>query len=390
MSAIVDPLLALSAVPTAFLGVECVMALRDHPLAGTPEAPPFAVIVPAHNEEAGIAAALAAAHVQLRPVDRLVVVADNCTDDTAAIARRAGAECVVRTCSELRGKGFALAAGRDALRSGGAPVAVVIVLDADCTPDPGALPLLAALAARDDAVLQGLYLLEAKADASITARVSTFAFLVKNWVRQRGLRTLGSPVLLQGSGMAFPWDIFDVAPLASGDLVEDLELGLALAISGVRVDFAEQARFRSQASAMTALRAQRTRWEHGSIAVALRFAPQLVRASLRGRFALVGLLLDLTVPPLALLGLALGTMLLAGILVWQTGGGGGLALGAAIQIAWLGTAIGLAWARFGRSILSLRALLHAPFYVLWKIPIYLRLVGRRERKWIRTTREINS
>lgn len=387
MTGILDSLLLLTAVPTAVLGVECVMALGASAMDGTSEAPPpFAVIVPAHDEEAGIAATLAAVQAQLRPIDRLLVVADNCTDRTAAIARQAGAQCVERTCDEHRGKGFALAAGRDVLRDGGAMPAVVIVLDADCVPDPGALPLLAAMAAREKAVLQGLYLLDGKPGAGTIAGISTFAFLVKNLVRQRGLRAVGSPALLQGTGMAFPWPIFAAAQLASGDLVEDLELGLTLAIAGVPVWFAESARFRSQASGIAGLRTQRTRWEHGAMAVTLRFVPLLLQA-IAGRRALVWLLLDLLVPPLALLGIALCTALLAGVLVWGLGGGMDVAVAATLEIAGLGTAIGLAWMRFGRSVLPARAILQVPFYILWKTPIYLRLIGRREREWIRTARE---
>lgn len=388
MTEIFDLLLLLTAVPTAVLCLECVMALRGRRVDDTNEAPPpFAVIVPAHDEESGIASTLSAARAQLRPVDRLLVVADNCTDRTAAIALDSGAQCIVRTCDELRGKGFALAAGREALKEEGAGVAVVIVLDADCLPDPGALPALAAQSAREQVVLQGLYLLHGETGEGGIGRISTFAFLIKNLVRQRGLRTLGSPALLQGTGMAFPWQIFETAPLASGDLVEDLELGLALAISGVRIHFAEEARFRSPASRTAALRVQRTRWEHGSIAVALRFAPLLVQAIVQGRRALIWLLLDLLVPPLALLCLALCAAQVVGVVAWQIGGDVKLAVAASVEMAGLGAAIGLAWLRFGRLVLPVRALLQVPFYILWKIPVYLKLIGRRERKWIRTARE---
>ena len=81
------------------------------PTAGTSRAP-LAVLVPAHDEEEGIAATLAAVLAQLGPHDRLLVVADNCSDATAAVARAAGAEVVERS-SDLRGKGYALAHGID-------------------------------------------------------------------------------------------------------------------------------------------------------------------------------------------------------------------------------------------------------------------------------------
>src|ERR1700730_7389902 len=52
----------------------------------------IAVIVPAHNESVGILPTLADIKAQLRASDRLLVVADNCTDDTASVAALVGAE----------------------------------------------------------------------------------------------------------------------------------------------------------------------------------------------------------------------------------------------------------------------------------------------------------
>src|SRR5690242_16376925 len=75
------------------------------------------ILVPAHDEETGIAATLASIRSQLAPQDRLVVVADNCTDRTAAVAREAGAEVVERTDPARRGKGFALDCGVRALEA---------------------------------------------------------------------------------------------------------------------------------------------------------------------------------------------------------------------------------------------------------------------------------
>ena len=58
-------------------------------------APAISVIIPAHNEEAVIGRTLSELSPMLSPGDRILVVADNCTDDTVEIARRSGAEVVV-------------------------------------------------------------------------------------------------------------------------------------------------------------------------------------------------------------------------------------------------------------------------------------------------------
>jgi glycosyltransferase involved in cell wall biosynthesis len=70
----------------------------------------FLVLIPAHNEEAGIDATLGSIDAIEYPgqLVSVVVVADNCTDDTAARAIAAGAEAMTRIDSERRGKGYAL------------------------------------------------------------------------------------------------------------------------------------------------------------------------------------------------------------------------------------------------------------------------------------------
>ena len=99
--------------------------------------PPLAVLVPAHNESAHLAPTLANLQAQLAPGDRLLVVADNCDDDTAECARRAGAEVVERHDRSRRGKGYALAHGVAHLSR--CPPGMVLVVDADCQLSPGAL-----------------------------------------------------------------------------------------------------------------------------------------------------------------------------------------------------------------------------------------------------------
>ncbi|HXM34723.1 MAG TPA: glycosyltransferase, partial [Pyrinomonadaceae bacterium] len=67
-----------------------------------------AVLVPAHNESAGLLPTITDIKRQLFAGDRLLVVADNCTDDTAAIAAARGAEVIERNDPSRRGKGYAL------------------------------------------------------------------------------------------------------------------------------------------------------------------------------------------------------------------------------------------------------------------------------------------
>ena len=103
--------------------------------------PRLAVLMPAHNESAGIVPAIDAVNKQLRPGDRLLVVADNCADDTARVAAAAGAQVAERTDPLRRGKGYALDFGVRRLAAD--PPEVVVIVDADCEVHPGALDRLA-------------------------------------------------------------------------------------------------------------------------------------------------------------------------------------------------------------------------------------------------------
>lgn len=192
--------------------------------------PPLAVVVPAHDEERHLGATLASIRAQLRPGDRLVVVADNCTDRTAAVAADAGAEVVVRFDPTARGKGYAMDAGIRHLRAD--PPALVIFVDADCLVAVGSLEALARVAWEERRPVQALYGNRASPGGGPAIEVARFALLLRNVLRPRGLAALGLPCQLTGSGMAFPWTVIAEARLASDDLVEDLKLGLDCARAG--------------------------------------------------------------------------------------------------------------------------------------------------------------
>ena len=151
---------------------------------------------------------------QLQRGDRLLVVADNCTDDTTAVARAAGVEVTERHDLARIGKGYALEWGIRQLRTD--PPETVIIIDADCRLLNDTLNRLASLSAATKQPVQSLYLMSAPDASSIDYKVAMFAFRVKNWVRPLGLRALHLPCQLMGTGMAFPWAVISTADLATG------------------------------------------------------------------------------------------------------------------------------------------------------------------------------
>jgi len=369
-------LLIVTAWPTAVLLIELIAAqLPPRPIEAE-GAPDIAIVIAAHDEAGGIAATLAAVRSVAPAGARLLVVADNCGDATAALARAAGAEVIERQDAARHGKGFALAFARDYLASD--PPAVVIVLDADCAMAGDGIARLAAAAQALGRPVQSAYLMRPRPDRGALAALSGFAFLVRNLVRQRGLARLGAPAVLTGSGMAFPWTVFAGAPLASGDLVEDLRLGVALARAGDPPAFLADVTTCSDPAPRGAMRAQRSRWEHGFLRSALRTAPPLIGA---GRWPLLWLGLHLTVPPIALLATIdlIALLLLAASPLPQA-----ILAGLVLLLALL---MLLSWARFGRQQISARQLLLVPFYMVWKLPIYMAALLRPERRWVRTGRD---
>ncbi|MEL7486582.1 MAG: glycosyltransferase family 2 protein, partial [Pseudomonadota bacterium] len=239
LALLLTPPAAALALLAAFLALEVVGAFARHRPTPFDRPSPIAVVIPAHDEGAGLRATVEEAKAQLAPGDRLVVIADNCSDDTADAARAAGAEVLERTDPDRRGKGFALQFALDALRA--APPDVVYFIDADCIPEAGAIEKVAAAAHASGRPAQGLTLMTAPEGAPPHRKVAEFAWLMMNRIRMAGLFRWFDVTRLTGTGMALPWRIATDLDLASGEIVEDLALSLALTRAGTPPVFAPDA-----------------------------------------------------------------------------------------------------------------------------------------------------
>lgn len=388
---------AVLAVPSAFLALQCAIAAvgRNQESAANEATESgsssrlerVVVLIPAHNEERSIAQTLASVLPQLADARDAVVVADNCDDATAEVARSCGATAVERTDGERRGKGYALDYGVRSMEHD--PPAVVIVLDADCRLYPGSVAALRERIVATDRPAQALNLSDASAATNPTQAVALFANRIVNLVRPTAGEALGMSCRLMGTGMAFPWTAIQSAPLATGNLVEDLQLGVDLIVKNVRPTFCPAARVTTDLPGCEkSFRSQRTRWEQGHLAAATKQVPRLIGETLRQRRPdLLWTALDLAVPPLSLL---VATSLLA----WTALGlsallfGVGLAAWALLTCVGVGAAFGLslAWLRYCRQQIPLATMALAPGYVLAKLPIYASMVVRRQKVWVRTER----
>ncbi len=383
--------LTLLGIPVLFFTIECLLGcipMRKKHLPSTIEEIRTAILVPAHNEEEVIANTLENLKEHIEPTDIVIVVADNCSDKTASIVKEYGFVALERESETERGKGYALDFGMQYLREQAQTPDIVVIVDADCLLEAHALAWLKASVIERDRPVQACYLMKSGTVTRIGVKVSEFAFKVKNKIRLRGLSRLGMPVPLTGTGMAFPWKALASAKLATGDIVEDMRLGVELAENGMGATYCDEAQVHSFfPTSEAAEKTQRERWEHGHLSTLRAFVPRLFKRAIAGPSAeALGMMLDLLIPPLSLLVMIIGSVFVGFIAyawlfdtwLYVTIAGNYLAL--------LMVVIGITWFLHGRDILSAKQMLHIPIYIVSKIVVYVGYIVRKQTKWIRTDR----
>ena len=389
---VTDTLLTVAALPflaaSAYLAALAVLARRQVPPAAVEPRLRFDIVVPAHNEEAEIAQTVASLRAIEYPRShfRVLVVADNCSDATAARAAAAGAEVLVRQDTERRGKGYALAYAFE--RSRADKLAdVVVVVDADTLVSPNLLSAFAARFSAGASVVQADYGVR-NPHASWRTRLMTIALAAFHGVRSVARERLGLSCGLRGNGMGFTTSVLEQHPPQAFSIVEDLEYGIHLGYAGVRVEYVHEARVLGHmAVSEGASRTQRRRWERGRQALVRAHVPELLRQAIRRRSALLlDLALDLIVPPIGQLAVFSGLGLVAAAVAILFGAvvapfvWGAALLGILLHVlaGWYGSGVGL------RGLVDL---LWAPVYVIWKLSLRFGDRGKTPQEWVRTKRE---
>lgn len=349
--------------------------------------PRTTILVPAHNEEADIAVTVQSLLRELQPCDRLVVIADNCGDRTAEAARQAGALVLERTDPVNKGKGYALDYGLKFLAKD--PPEMVVFMDADCTVKPGSIGILCQTAWDLQRPVQSTYLMEQPAEATLRDQISTFAITLKNLVRPLGMKALGWPCLLTGSGMALPWRLLAPISLAGNRNADDMQLTVDLALQGMSPVYEPRSQVMGRLMRAEDAYSQRTRWEHGHLRMILTQVPRLLKAMLiQRRFDLLILACDMAIPPLSLF-----MLLWMGIAFLNLGA---LSFGLVNSLKFMFSlltgfpiilGVWTAWHRFGRTLLPSQNWTAVPSYLLWKAPIYLKFMTRPQTRWLKTERD---
>lgn len=364
----------------------------------------FVVLFPAHNEALILGEVLEGLKTLEYPSEyyRILVIADNCTDETATIARQKGVLVWERENPDERGKGYALQWAIDRLngmqeREPEADPALknyeaLVICDADTLLSSNLLHAFSKAIGRGGKVLQARYEV-LNVNESWRTRLMSCALALVHIVKPLGREHLGLSEGLKGNGMAFVREICEKITWSGASITEDIEYSLRLCREGHRVQFVPDAAVWAQMPTTAAQsRSQRQRWEGGRYHLMFSVAPKLFRESLATRSRILrDRAIELWIPPFAemfaLPTLFLGISLACGYL-------GGLSIARHMALIWgillllqaLYLFVGMWVARVPASVAL--SVLGAPFYILWKFGVYgTMLLHRSAGGWKRTERK---
>jgi cellulose synthase/poly-beta-1,6-N-acetylglucosamine synthase-like glycosyltransferase len=346
----------------------------------------FALLVPAHDEEAMIGRLLESTRVLDYPTGgyEVYVVADNCTDRTAEIARAAGAQVEERFDRVARGKGHALSWLLTRLRERGARYDAYVVIDADTVVATDLLRRLDAYFEAGSQVIQVYYSVLNEEDSPVSA-LRFAALAAVHYLRPLGRARLGLSCGLKGNGMAFVAPVLDQYGWQWFTLAEDVEFHLALVAAGLKVDFVPETTVLADMPVTFAqAESQNERWERGRLEMLRERGLRILLAGLRQRDPVrVDAVMEQVIPPLSVPVVLAGATLVGSLLLRAHTATllSILSLGGQLGYILAGLAlVGAPWRVY-------RALAYAPAYIGWKAWLYGRSVGARGTSpWVRTAR----
>ena len=348
----------------------------------------FAIVIPAHNEELFLPRLLASSRNQDYPEELFdtIVVADNCTDSTAEVARHQGATVLTRADEGNQGKGYAIKWALETIDLD--KYDAVLIVDADCIISTNTLKDLDG-AIQEKQVVQ-CYNGVANPDDSWFTRLLDVSRVINNEIYHPARRRLGLSSQLTGTGMCFAtrilrkygWDAFTVG--------EDWEYYAKLIQNGETIGFDSNARvYHEESSSLRQATSQRMRWSSGRFAVVWRYGFRLLSMGVVQRNVLkfdAGLSLILPNPSL---GMNVTLLCLGVALLTKANHGTAITLWFFfLALAQLGVfVVGVFYTK--NKLSKFLAIFIAPAFLAWKLGIdALSILGVGRKKWVRTERKI--
>lgn len=277
-----------------------VLFYKAKPLSHLDQPPPkTALLIPSHNEAHHIRQTLRSVQKCTGEYD-LIVIADNCTDQTAAFAKEENAQVLERR-SPLKGKHYAINEAIAHFKN----YDLYIIIDADTEVEPNLVETFQRYIQQGWKAVQGLYLLPAEGPY-FSSRLASIAFTGHNALRPMGRSAFGLSCGIFGNGVALSRELIQTIPFPKDTIVEDAAYHIELVKRGIKVGFAPETKLTavhpetSQDSAR-----QQQRWQGGRLRLWLNEASSLLKCIFQGKWACIEPFLDLSTPPLAYYTIAL-------------------------------------------------------------------------------------
>ena len=355
----------------------------------------FHLIIPAHNEEMLLREVL---H-RLKELEYdnhlydIIVIADNCIDATASIAKQFDVRCLERFDEDRKGKGYALAWALDMLLAEGIDTLdAYVILDADSILSQNFLAEMNRLLNQGAKVIQARYVVLNTNDSWRT-RLMACALDLAHHAKPLGRRNIGLSDGLKGNGMCFHGEILRNVPWSGESITEDIDYALRLNERRIRIVYCPAATVSAQMPVDSKqAKTQRERWEGGRYGLMKRALPIFIKSVYNNNILLADRALDILIPPFAelfslpivLLAILGGLKLIGFHLPYTNWLLFGISFVILLEIVYLIAGLIIAKTPL-RTALSL---LQAPFYILWKFGLYARMIASGGvRNWNRTERQ---
>lgn len=349
----------------------------------------FALLIPAYNEQAILGTLLHSLTELDYPLEQFTIcmVADNCTDATANLARVSGRVRVYeRFDQERRGKGFALQWLLGQLKQDRQIFDAYVVLDADSVVDP------AFLMAMNHGLQQGAQALQAhntvlNMATSPSTALRWLALSLMNHVRTLGRNGLGGSSTLTGNGMCLSHALLERYPWQAFALAEDYQYYLTLVQHGEKVIYMPEALVRSEMPVtFEQMRTQDIRWESlQGTPPAWETVWELLKAGINNRdFKCIEAIGEFLTPSLSYLLAGCFLALVSSFLLWAWP----QVLISLLLIGGMIFYVSTAFILLRPPRILFLALLSVPRFILWKVWVVLVLRRRKKSRmeWARTSR----
>lgn len=364
--------------------------IREKPAHITSPEKTFVIIIPAHNEEMFLGRLLSSLKAQDYPAEffYIVVVADNCTDNTARIAAEFKVNTLQRFDKERVGKGFAIKYAIDNM-----PITkydAIFIVDSDSILEKSGLKKLDIALREGNSIIQ-CYNGVLNPDSSWFSRLMSVSRTISNEIMEPAKEKLHLSSHLMGNGMCFHKDIVRQYGWDSFSVGEDWEYYVKIINQGVRVAYAKNVRvYHQESSSLKQATSQRIRWSSGRFAIIWKYGLKLFFSGIAKKDLFkvdASLPLILPNPSMAMNLTVIGFILSLFIYDNFIGKFFFFFFSVFMLLSFLIFLSGVMLTE--DKLASLLSLFFAPVFLTWKMAIDLfSLFGIGRKKWIRTKRNI--